>query len=138
MNLESSGLRRSSRAKKPTSKVQESYDNMTRKIHALFSKFQFVGLTTLFEKLDEVHDVAFESDDDITTPRCSTFTSALNIFHRVNSHFDCTLNVLSTFAFASSKNTDTYTFKEMMQQDDRGQFMNVMVKEVDDHVERKH
>ena len=138
MNLESSGLRRSSRAKKPTSKVQESYDNMTRKIHALFSKFQFVGLTTLFEKLDEVHDVAFESDDDIPTSRCSAFTSALNIFHRVNSHFDCTLNVLSTFAFASSKNNDTYTFKEMMQQDDRGQFMNVMVKEVDDHVERNY
>ena len=138
VNLESSGARRSSRVRKVTSKAAESYDAATRKMHALFSKFQFVGLTTLTSKLREAHSDLENFNDSNNEHLNSAFSTALDIYHRLNSHFDCTLNVFSTFAFASAKHNDTYTFKEMMQQEDKGNFMEAMVKEVDDHVERRH
>jgi len=60
-------------------------------------------------------------------------------FHQLNSHFDRTLNVLSIFAFASSKsNNDTFTFREMMHQEDMPKFVEAMQKEVVDHNEREH
>ena len=138
IDLASSGARRSSRAHKMTSIAAESYDAATRKMHALFSKFQFVGLTKLTSKLAEAHVDLDSLNNSEKYQSSSAFSTALDIFHRLNSHFDCTLNVFSTFAFASAKHNDTYTFKEMMQQEDKGNFMQVMVKEVDDHVERKH
>ena len=127
--------------RKVTTKVKESYDAATKKIHALFTTFQFVGFTALSTKLQDAHSGV---DDGITMindseqceqQRSSVFTTAWNVYHRLNSHFDCTFNVFSTFAFASSKNNDTYTFKKMMRQDDKGKFMEAMVKEVDDHIE---
>ena len=46
-NLESSGLRRSTRKRTPHSKVADSYDKSFRKLHSFFTKMQFVGLTCL-------------------------------------------------------------------------------------------
>ena len=138
INLESSGALRSSRVRKVTAKVAETYDAATRKMYALFSELQFVGLTTLTSKLEEAHSDLNKATDLASEPSTSVFITACNIFHRLNSHFDCTLNVFSTFAFASAKHNDTYTFKEMMQQPDKGKIMEAMEKEVDDYLERKH
>ena len=138
INLESSGALRSSRVRKVTAKVAETYDAATRKMYALFSELQFVGLTTLTSKLEEAHSDLNKATDLASEPSTSVFTTACNVFHRLNSHFDCTLNVFYTFAFASANHNDTYTFKEMMQQPDKGKFMEAMEKEVDDHIEGKH
>ena len=52
---------------------------------------------------------------------------------------DGTLNVLSTFAYAALNNSsDTYTLREMLKQDDVANFIEAMIKDVDDHETRKH
>ena len=41
------------------------------------------------------------------------------------------------FSVAKEAN-ESYTFKEMLQQDDRNQFVEAMTKEIGDHKKRKH
>ena len=39
---------------------------------------------------------------------------------------------------ANQEQNETYTFKDMMKQDDRGAFVEAMMKEVQDHERRNH
>ena len=58
---------------------------------------------------------------------------------RVNAHFDGTINKFHHACLSvDAGDNDTYTLKQMLQQDDKNDFIHAMVKEIDDHCERKH
>ena len=57
----------------------------------------------------------------------------------VATHFDGTLNYLNPMAYASTlSDNETYTFKEMLQQPDKNDFIMAMIKEIQDHENREH
>ena len=57
----------------------------------------------------------------------------------VNKNFDGTCNGILNHVFATGKEAnESYTFKEMLQQDDKAKFVDAMEKEIDDHSKRKH
>ena len=58
---------------------------------------------------------------------------------RVNTHFDGTLNSLHHAALtAAAGDNDTYTLKDVFKQDDKSEFIQAMMKEVNDHESRNH
>lgn len=138
INLDASGLRRSTRARKPPDRYTASTSATSTKRGSFFSKFQFVGLTALCAAIFAAQAVHVNARY-VNPNSNSVFASTVNTIHNLNSHFDCTLNVLSTFAYAAMNDTnDTFTFKEMCQQPDMPKFIDAMVKEVADHNERLH
>ena len=81
------------------------------------------------------------------SPSLSTFHLAaenvvfatVNKYHAANRCLDGTLNYLHPMAYAAGKeNNETYTFKEMLKQIDAPDFIEAMLKEANDHEERKH
>ena len=56
----------------------------------------------------------------------------------VNQHFDGTFNYFHPLAFTETSDNETYTFKEMLQQEDKNEFIKAMLKEVQDHENRNH
>ena len=56
----------------------------------------------------------------------------------MNEHLDGTFNYLNPFALMTSSDNDTYTFKEMLKQDDRAEFIKAMKVEIEDHEQRDH
>lgn len=72
-------------------------------------------------------------------PLRSSLERAVEQCHRVNAHFDQTLNVVHhAVLMAGSESNDVYTFKEMLKQEDAASFIEAMVKEVGDHESRDH
>jgi hypothetical protein len=58
---------------------------------------------------------------------------------RVNTHFDGTLNAIHHAALtAAAGDNDTYTLKDVFKQDDKSEFIQAMMKEVNDHESRNH
>lgn len=122
VNLEDAGLRPSSRLKEKNEKLQakSTTTKTASKVLGFFTLLCFVGIS--------VHSTS-----------SSCFSQATDTSHRINSHFDGTLNVCSTFALVSMhQNNDVYTFKEILKQEDKNKYIEVMVKEVKDHEERQH
>ena len=136
INLETAGLRRSSRQRTPSTKAKEA--DATREVTSLsqYNFFSYFGGDRLAEALP-VNHAGFKS---LSTSVTSTFFSrTIERFHHLNAHYDGTLNVLSTFAYAALNNSsDTYTLREMLKQDDMANFIEAMTKEVDDRETRKH
>ena len=63
------------------------------------------------------------------------------VYHtqEINKHFDGTLNYLNPLAYATEKSdNETYTFREMLQQEDKNEFIMAMIKEISDHEQREH
>ena len=62
---------------------------------------------------------------------------ALKVVHQtqlINQNFYCTLNYFHPMPYSTDlSDNDTYTFKEMLQQDDRVEFIKAMMKEIQDH-----
>ena len=57
----------------------------------------------------------------------------------VSQHFDGTINFLHPMALATKNSTnDTFTVKEILKHVDVLDFMQAMMKEVDDHESRNH
>ena len=57
----------------------------------------------------------------------------------MESNFDGSINYLAYHVFAAGKeNNETYTFREMLKQDDRDDFIEAMQVEVDAHQTREH
>ena len=68
-----------------------------------------------------------------------TAKSAAHQFQAVNENFDITCNDMLYHVFSVAKEAnESYTFKKMLQQDDRNQFVEEMTKEIGDHTKRKH
>ena len=69
----------------------------------------------------------------------TTAQSAAHQFQAVNENFVNTCNDMLYHVFSVSKEAnESYTFKEMLQQDDWNQFAEAMTKEIGDHTKRKH
>ena len=69
----------------------------------------------------------------------TTAQSAAHKFQAVNENFDNTCNDMLYHVFSVSKEAnESYTLKEMLQQDYRNQFVEAMTKEIGDHTKRKH
>ena len=119
IDLATSGLRRSTRAKSQPQRL------------SFFSKVCALGLfaasiwTTGPSFLhDRAQNLVFAS---------------VNQYHAANQCFDGTLNCLHHMALAAGKqNNETYTFKDMLKQEDAPRFISAMLKEVDNHEKRGH
>ena len=62
----------------------------------------------------------------------------LNAFHTAYQIFDCKLNALHLMALMAKKeDNESYTFKQMLQQEDKAYCTTIMMKEASDH-ESKH
>ena len=135
IDLATSGLRRSQRSNKgqPTQrKFAEEYNGKgsTRSPAVNFMFAMFCLATTAFLTVASARQ----------PPRCYASRS-MRYFERVNTHFDGTINQLHamTAVFAAEcGHNDVYTFKEMLQQPDAGDFINAMQKEIDTHSNRAH
>ena len=72
----------------------------------------------------------------------SALTTAQSVayqFQAVNNNFDNTCNYILYHVFSVGKESnESYTFKEILQQDDHNQFLEAMTKEIGDHTKRKH
>ena len=69
----------------------------------------------------------------------TTAQPAAHQFQAVNENFDNTCNDMLYHVFSVAKEAnESYTFKEMLQQDDRNQFVESTTKEIGDHTKRKH
>ena len=71
--------------------------------------------------------------------RMNLIGMVVNEIERINNNFDETLNYVHEFAFAAGlQHNDVYTFKHALQQDDREDFLQAAIKEIDDHEKRGH
>ena len=69
----------------------------------------------------------------------TTAESAINYFEQVNENFDQTCNDILYHVHSVAKvSNESYTFKEMLQQDDRQQLVESMQKEINDHSKHEH
>jgi hypothetical protein len=94
----------------------------------LFSSFCAVGA--------ELTCGAHSLQDNVTSS--SKFSNAIDSYHRVNLLYDGTINCFSTLALSSTASTETFTYKQALQEADYHEFVNVMIHEVDDHESRAH
>ena len=69
----------------------------------------------------------------------TTAQSAAHQFQAVNNNVDTLCNDMLHHVFSVAKEAnESYTFKEMIQQDDHNQFVEAMTKDIGDHMNRKH
>ena len=69
----------------------------------------------------------------------SLFTSMVYHTHLINQHFDGTLNYYNPLALVTEvADNECYTFKEMLKQEDKNEFIKAMLKEIEDHEDRDH
>ena len=72
----------------------------------------------------------------------SAFTTAQSVayqFEQANENFDSTCNDVLHHIYAAGKvANESYTFKEMVFQDNKEHFVTAMQKEIDDHTKRNH
>lgn len=138
INLHENGLRRSERIKNLNKKKANADGNTTRqKAHRVFGTVsrrmaQLGGLFALFTTTMHMPSHPL--------PPNSSFTAKLvNRFHECNELFDGTLNHIHNYAFATEiASNEVFTFTQAMRQEDRGEFIKAMMKEVQDHEEREH
>ena len=73
-------------------------------------------------------------ESSLTTAQSATYQ-----FQVVNGNFDNTCNDMLYRVFSVGKEANaSYTFKDMLQKDDRNQLVEAMTKEIGDHTKRKH
>ena len=117
--------RRSRRQKKPSVASKESNDPITRRLHGLMT---FLVLFTA---------VAGKFAGSIASgPQycMTTWEKAVKHSERINLHFDNTLNAVHhAVLMTGGDSNDVYTFKEMLAQPDKADFIEAMMKEVSDH-----
>ena len=131
VNLETAGLRRSSRTCSRSLKAQQADQTKEVTSYAQFGFFCHLGGDRLVSALMVNHD-GYKSLT--VSPDLSFFSCSVERFHHLNAHFDGTFNVLSQFAFAALNDlNDTYTLREMLKQKDVANFVEAMLKEVNDH-----
>ena len=113
INLETAGLRRSSRSPKPVNKL------------SLFTKFCLISIGAF-----NIHRAQ--------NPSCFT-SRIMNQIERVNLSFDGSSNYSHPFAFASTlSDNESYTMKEMLLQPDVKDFVVAMTDEIKAHEDNEH
>ena len=115
VNLEKSGLRRSIRIATQRSGIKRSV------------------LTTLF-CFGAILASPIASAEAGMKVALTTAQSAAYQFEQVNENFDGTYNGILYHVYTAAKEAnESYTFKEMLKQDDRAKFVDAMEKEISDH-----
>ena len=114
VNLEESGLRRS-----PRIAAQKNLSILTTLL--CFS----AALTGAIHKAPSV--------------AYTTAESTIHRFNQANENFDSTCNGILHHVYSVGKEAnENFTFKEMLQQDDKEEFVEAMKKEISDHTKREH
>ena len=134
INLHESGLRRSERIKKQR---QDANGNSSKqKAHKAFG--------TVAKKVAWLGGVyalitTAQMPSHPLPPNASMSTKILNTFHECNELYDGTINQIHNYAFATElANNEVFTYTQAMRQDDRAEFIQAMIKEVEDHEGRDH
>ena len=122
MNLQTAGFRRSERL---ATKGQPKYNFFSG-----ISKFCAFGTLLAPMLLNPI--VAFSYGQ-------ASVNAVIHNCNIINANFDGLLNEFHHMVLAATKaNNENYTFREMLQQDDAGEFIKAMMKEVGDHEARGH
>lgn len=126
INLRESGLRRSTRDRKPSRHAVEKSSSTIKRITGLFAMTCFFtierqALKPLAPAIDLAQKAILTSQD-------------------LSRNLDGTMNELSPIGqiFSASAGNETYTFNEAMKQKDAPSFISAMQKEADDHDGRRH
>ena len=134
INLHEIGLRRSERIKNQLKNAENGSKNKAHKAFGAVSK-RLVRLGGLFALLT----TAFEMPSHPLPKNASMMQKAVCKFHECNELYDGTLNQLHNFAFtADVASNEVFTYNQAMRQEDRGEFIKAMMKEVEDHESRDH
>ncbi len=124
INLEMAGLRRSPRLQEKASKERNPMS-----FTSILMTLCTIGITLV----THLHpSVAISSGEEAI----NSFVHRCNI---VNANFDGTLNAIPHIVLASGKeNNECYTFKDMLAQPDKKEFLEAMLKETAEHESRGH
>lgn len=122
-NLDEMTLRRSPRLKALRENQQHSNESPK---HAYFTQFNYLPSLSLTSEQPD--------------PASSTILSkAVFYFENTCRNFDGTLNQLHPMALASKNaDNDTFTFRNMLKQKDRAEFIKAMLVEIQAHESRNH
>lgn len=132
LNLHESGLRRSSRVRKATEKTVAAATTTKKKRSSRL--FKALGLFTM-SCLSSVSGI---TDNGIAVVNQHAFRISSNI--NILKNVDGTINEICPVdqVLAGIVDNEVYTFKDAMQQQDRAQFIDAMIKEANDHHDRGH
>ena len=113
-----------SKRNKPSRKLIEQQDPKVKKFFGLLTMFCLFSATVV-------------TGCDYTSPKSVVGKIVLHA-EKVNMHLDGTLNYIHHAALmTTSPDNDTYTYKSMLQQEDKNEFVKAMMKEIVDHESRK-
>jgi len=82
--------------------------------------------------------MAHSLQEKVSTTSTSTFSNAIDSYHRVNTLYDGTINCFSTLAQSSIASNETFLYNQALKQDDFCEFIKAMMVEVSDHESRDH
>ena len=143
INLETSGLRRSSRIRAQSGPSITAYTTKTRSRNRLHSKnlkqprLAFLSLLTGVGRLWSFASVSSPHCDNIG--RCHSFVARVsNEYERVNGLFDDTINNMLHHVKAFTTGNENFTFNQMLKEDDYRMFFQAMLEEISVHEEREH
>ncbi len=153
--LESSGLRRSSRTEvlarrglvysnttlmdqdEGTTKPQPAHLQSASQRSSHF-KSALVLFSTICSFGYGLSCMAHSLQEKVYTTSTSTFSNAIDSYHRVNTLYDGTINCFSTLAQSSIASNETFSYNQALKQDDFREFIKAMTVEVSDHESRDH
>jgi len=114
VNLKESGLRRSGRERKGIERYGMFFAHMCLVTSAFMSMYQCTNPSNFISRV-------------------------MNQIEKVNANFNGTPNGFHPFAFAASaSDNESYTFREMMREADRADFINAMIDDVRSHEDNGH
>ena len=82
--------------------------------------------------------MAHSLQEGVTVTSTSTFSNAIDSYHRVNTLYDETINRFSTLTESSIASNETFSYNHALKQDDFHEFIKAMMVEVSDHQNREH
>ena len=124
-NLDDMSLRRSKRSQKPSEKGAAIRTSAQKKFFNLFSTFCLFTVAALTTSANLVPSTMAQKVVLHAEKFTSNFDGTLNSFHHAA-------------LMAAPGDNDTYTFKNMLQEDDKNEFISAMMKEIKDHEDRNH
>lgn len=131
INLQESGLRRSSRTKKVSSTLKEATDSRSKELRSLKKT---MGLFTM------MCFTAISGVDGSQMHSCANHIQRIHDNVQLLRNVDGTINDICPIdqVLSGIVDNEVYTFRDAMRQSDRKEFIEAMTKEVNDHHDRGH
>jgi hypothetical protein len=82
--------------------------------------------------------MAHSLQEKVSAISTSSFSNAIDSYHRVNTLYDGTINCFSTLAQSSIASNETFSYNQALKQVNFHEFMKAMTVEVSDHESRDH